>query len=301
MLKLYEQISHRDHVKNEIFETLMEEAYIESKILLIKLVFHVRDPRGGKGLRKIGRDMMKWYQKNHGQEFAYNLYLVPEYGRWDDILLLLIYIFSKESIEYESIKESQDYILKMLTKQLYTDLLFAEKREKCTQAWKWMPRQHSKWDKVTLIYKDKEMKIISFLCQILTDTLNKDQIDHIITIYGHNKGYSGHEEVNNISLSMYRKMCTYVCKHLNVTEIKMCAKKWDEIDYKLVPYKCMSLNQNAIKNHNPTHFKYLKDIVYEKSYTTPTENMNMLNILNSKRYESITLPSVCLNKPLILL
>lgn len=45
----------------------------------------------------------------------------------------------------------------------------------------------------------------------------------------------------------------------NITERKMCANQWNEIDYSKVPSKCMAMNTNAFKKHDEKRFQSYKD------------------------------------------
>ena len=54
----------------------------------MKILFWVRDVRGGAGERQIFRDIMSYLAKNYKDSLAKNLQYISEYGRWDDLLVL---------------------------------------------------------------------------------------------------------------------------------------------------------------------------------------------------------------------
>jgi len=69
--------------------SLFTKAYGESPLTAMKLLFWVRDVRGGAGERKIFRTILKELAENHTESIGKNIHLITEYGRWDDLLILL--------------------------------------------------------------------------------------------------------------------------------------------------------------------------------------------------------------------
>jgi hypothetical protein len=55
----------------------------------MKLLFWARDVRGGAGERQIFRDIMTYLATNRTEVMRKNIHLVSEFGRWDDLLILL--------------------------------------------------------------------------------------------------------------------------------------------------------------------------------------------------------------------
>lgn len=64
-------------------------AYAENPDLAMKILFYARDVRGGLGERRVFRVLLKWLAENEAPTLSLNLPNVPEYGRWDDLLVLL--------------------------------------------------------------------------------------------------------------------------------------------------------------------------------------------------------------------
>jgi hypothetical protein len=54
----------------------------------MKILFWARDVRGGAGERQIFRGIMTYLADAHTDALRKNLHLVPEFGRWDDLLVL---------------------------------------------------------------------------------------------------------------------------------------------------------------------------------------------------------------------
>lgn len=68
---------------------LFERAYIENPELAMKLLFHLRDIRGGMGERKLFRTLMRYVAVTWPQSARKNVSYIAEFGRWDDLLCLL--------------------------------------------------------------------------------------------------------------------------------------------------------------------------------------------------------------------
>lgn len=66
--------------------TKFAEAFTEHPELAMRMLFYARDVRGGLGERKLFRDIMLGLP---GEIVARLLPIVPEYGRWDDLLAML--------------------------------------------------------------------------------------------------------------------------------------------------------------------------------------------------------------------
>lgn len=89
---------------------LFKNAFNEDKILALKCLFYLRDCRGGQGERKFFRLCYNWLSKNYPDIAKKNFKLIPEYGRWDD----LIYSTLGTPIEEE--------VIKFIKEQLFLDL-----------------------------------------------------------------------------------------------------------------------------------------------------------------------------------
>jgi hypothetical protein len=66
---------------------LFSNAYAENPVLALRAAFYLRDVRGkGTGERESFRQVLRWLNKNRPAVFNAVVSLVPEYGRWDDVL-----------------------------------------------------------------------------------------------------------------------------------------------------------------------------------------------------------------------
>ena len=65
------------------------KAYAENTELALRMLFYIRDIRGGQGERRIFRILLKWLAENHSEAVVSNLENILFYGRGDDYLCLL--------------------------------------------------------------------------------------------------------------------------------------------------------------------------------------------------------------------
>ena len=73
----------------ESLDKLFAEAYAENPVVAIKILFYMRNIRGGLGERNSFRVLLKELAKFYPEMAKQIVYAVPEYGRWDDLLVLL--------------------------------------------------------------------------------------------------------------------------------------------------------------------------------------------------------------------
>lgn len=78
----------RQAPEQEIIDRFVR-AYAENPDLTMKLAFFARDVRGGLGERRVFRVVLRWLAENQAASIRKNLELLPEYGRFDDLLTLL--------------------------------------------------------------------------------------------------------------------------------------------------------------------------------------------------------------------
>lgn len=64
-------------------------AWCEDRDTALKILFYGRDIRGGLGERRTFRVLLRWLAQNEPDCVKRNLHLISEYGRWDDILVLM--------------------------------------------------------------------------------------------------------------------------------------------------------------------------------------------------------------------
>lgn len=69
-------------------QKLFALAFKEDPETATRILFWARDIRGGQGERQVFRNLFKYLVEENGEIGAKLVSLVPEYGRWDDLLVL---------------------------------------------------------------------------------------------------------------------------------------------------------------------------------------------------------------------
>lgn len=64
---------------------LFKAAFAEDREKALKVLFYLRDVRGGQGERDLFRNCLEWLGTNFSDVFDKIVDHVPEYGRWDDL------------------------------------------------------------------------------------------------------------------------------------------------------------------------------------------------------------------------
>jgi hypothetical protein len=65
------------------------KALMEDPTRAMKILFWVRDIRGGAGERQVFKDILVYLAENHPEFLSKNIPYISEYGRWDDLLVLV--------------------------------------------------------------------------------------------------------------------------------------------------------------------------------------------------------------------
>ena len=101
-------------------------AFAENKDLAMKILFYARDVRGGLGERRVFRVLLRYLAANESAALRRNLPYIAEYGRWDDILVLLNTPVHTEAVS-------------ILRQQFDADMAALEKNEAVSLLGKWLP------------------------------------------------------------------------------------------------------------------------------------------------------------------
>lgn len=78
---------------------LFDRAYIETPDLAMKLLFHLRDIRGGMGERKLFRTLLRHVAFTWPESARKNTAYIAEFGRFDDLLCLLGTPAQKQAVQ----------------------------------------------------------------------------------------------------------------------------------------------------------------------------------------------------------
>jgi hypothetical protein len=106
--------------------TRFDRAWAENPDLTMKTLFYARDIRGGLGERRVFRIILKHMAQSRMESIQKNLWAVPVFGRFDDLLPLLD-------------TQAQKLVLGYLKAQFNTDLLALKNDETISLLGKWLP------------------------------------------------------------------------------------------------------------------------------------------------------------------
>lgn len=74
-----------------------EKAIVANETLALRLLMWARDVRGGAGEREVVRKILTYMEKNHPAALERILPLIPEYGRFDDLLVFQTQAFKEKA------------------------------------------------------------------------------------------------------------------------------------------------------------------------------------------------------------
>jgi hypothetical protein len=106
------------------------KAFAEDRLLATKVAFYIRDVRGGQGQRKSFRAVLKWLADKYPQVVRNNLANIPEFGRWDDLLVLL-----GTQVEAD--------VVELISLQLKADLRAMKAKKDISIMAKWLPSENT--------------------------------------------------------------------------------------------------------------------------------------------------------------
>lgn len=125
---------------------LASNAFLQDKLSALKILFYLRDIRGGQGERDTFRQMIEAVSVLDSVAISKNLHLVPEYGRWDDL------------IEFYFNPLLKNVARKIIKTQLEEDILNMNLNKPISLLAKWMPSINTSSDdtryKARILSKD---------------------------------------------------------------------------------------------------------------------------------------------------
>lgn len=231
-------------LENDDLIELMSESWIEDPVILLKIIYNTRDCRTGKGERDLFFNMALWLRKNYFETYKLNLNHLINYGRFKDLLDITFLVY--ESKDYYL---NKDYELNLLIDQLIKDRLnLDDKKDNISLAAKWCPtKDNNKIGKYNLTNH-----FILLLFMKLTNEKEKYEFLPDYSI----------KEIIRRRHELYRKIIiSPLREHLNITEIKMSANQWHDIDFSHVPSQAMKKYKKAFNKHEPERLQeYLSKV-----------------------------------------
>ena len=181
------------------------QALNEDTVLAVKWLFYLRDVREGLGERDSFIKLFKTLWLTDPVSSVKVVKLIPEYGRWKDVIDILA--------EFPSDNNLTETIYLLIKNQLKEDCVnFIEDKSVSLLA-KWLPSINA---------SGKSRKLAKRICNKLALTFEN-----------------------------YRKVLSSLRKYLDVTEVKTCGGKWNEIDYNKVSSNANARYLNSFMRHDP--------------------------------------------------
>ena len=116
------------------------KAYYESPKYAVKWLFFMRDILVGMGERRTFRICMKYLAESHAEIAKAVMGLIPDYGRYDDLLVLLdtdlcddVSCFMKKQLEMDVIAMKEDKPISLLAKWLPSINTSSQESRKCAR------------------------------------------------------------------------------------------------------------------------------------------------------------------------
>ena len=209
------------------FIWLLNEAFEEEPLDTLKILFHGRDCRGGKGDRKPFLAAMQHLWRNQPAWFLENFREIPTFGRWLDLFELLVE--NQENQENQESDRDTEPLIDLIVETLKSDMEKLNSGEfGISLLAKWFPSEGHKWDR---------RPVRDLICA------------RLFTVTG----------VTGVTKHHYRRLrkevLTPLREHLKIVESQMCAGGWHHIEYGHVPSVAMSRLRKAFVKHDEPRFK----------------------------------------------
>lgn len=188
-------------------EIMFSRAFAEDKDIAVKLLFYVRDIRGGYGERDTFNQMFAHLASINVESVEKNLWAVLEFGRAKDLYALIG-------------TPAEDAMWAFMKNQFELDLDNMADGKSVSLLAKWIATPDSKSEATKELGKLTAKKL----------------------------GYSFK------TMKEYKQKLRSLRKYLDLPEAKMCAGKWDEIEYSKCASKFLLKNRKALQKHDPERY-----------------------------------------------
>jgi len=260
-------------------------SFIEEIAIICKMILYTRDIGFGKGERKLSYMMLlELYQVNKllgVMVFDYFVKKLPNktsIGSWKDVKRFAEYIVSETGdenhdfinymVELSNIYLRNDYTsivnIYDLFKDKDTDKIekYIKSNHELTLVAKWMPR------------KSKNNRKYAWLFNKLADNMHSHYFKTVYKDKGKVNCKLLKKAINKSEMN-YRKMLSFVNKHLNVVEILQTSKQTGTIDFSTIPSKAREQYHKSFLNtgKNNDDFEKMKCKANYLSYLNSTKQL----------------------------
>ena len=207
------------------------ESWAVDPLDTLRIAFHGRDCRGGKGDRRPFFRIISHVENAWPTWFEANFKEIPEFGRWLDLVEL-----------YKDLSPNgRSLVASFMAEQLKEDVANMAAERPVSLLAKWFPSENKRWSKRCNIRSD------------VTSHLFKNST----TNETHEKGHAA---------TLRTKYISPLRAHIKVVERQMCGNTWNEIPYSSVPGCAMTRYRDAFRKHDAERFgQWVADVTAGKA------------------------------------
>lgn len=200
---------------------LFQKAFDADPQNAIRVLFYLRDIRGGQGERSVFRYILDQLDEDFVNKIAH---YIPEYGRWDEVPV------------------NQYTVTNLIAKQLEEDMKNMEAGKSISLLAKWLPSENA--GKKSLVEARKLAKLLGWTGGAREVYLGDDTFKRVPSLRTYRK--------NVVALRKY---------YDNFLERLMSEKRWGEIDYSTLPSQAHKKHVKAFLRHDETRYRnYLESV-----------------------------------------
>jgi hypothetical protein len=204
--------------KPDNLHSLIKAAWDVDPLDTLKILFHWRNCRTGKGDRHGFIIAMQFIETEYRGWFAINFKHIPHFGRYLDLIHLW----------HQVTEESQGLIMTYLVDRLKWDLNVKSVNGSVSLLAKWIPSENAKWDQ----FKSGRRFVHSMVRKI-----------------------TGKRNIQSGDLKNFRKSFLVPLRaYIDLVESRMCAKQFDSINYAKVPSVALKRYRKAFLSRDQERF-----------------------------------------------
>jgi len=200
---------------------LFQKAFDADPQNATRVLFYLRDIRGGQGERSVFRYILDQLDEDFVNRIAH---YIPEYGRWDEVPV------------------NQYTVENLIAKQLEEDMENMKAGKSISLLAKWMPSENA--GKASLVKARKVASLLGWTGNSREVELGNDTFKRVPSLRTYRK--------NIVALRKY---------YDNFLERLMSEKRWGEIDYSTLPSQAHKKHVKAFLRNDETRYRaYLESV-----------------------------------------
>lgn len=231
---------------------LIDDSWKRDPLDTMKILFNGRDCRGGKGDYWPFLQCMRYISRIHVDWFAANFKLIPEYGRYQDLVILWHLLGHSDRLHDRSwsptLAQARSMIMDFLVETLKVDMAsLTTGPGDVSLLPKWLPTEKGRWDRPysPTLYEPIPCDYNESFCEAIASRL-----------------FDVNGAVTSMHLMRYRKeYLAPLRKHLSLVESYLTQKECGAINYEKVPSVAMTKYRAAFDRNDTDRFAEFIDRV----------------------------------------